>query len=370
MRVEVTLIQGQIDMYVPFSSIKRPAWRRGWLPGAALVALLGAGEPADALVINPVFDASWASAPAGATTDVNNVIKEYEADFSNPVTVSIAFGWGELNGSPIGSGAATVFATSDFPPPFGPASTFTLAQVKGFYASAAAAPGSTQVLVTANSHLPATYPNPGGSAGFFIPDAEYLALTGTPLNADTIDGFTGYATNFCGGGTCPYDFSGGTPGPNAIDFTAVVEHELSHALSRSDYAFSSGAPGGAPPFLTPQDFFKFQDSSGCTTTLDPKFDIACFSYDGGATNPGPRTFSNTSDSGDWINAANDSYNAFISQGEFASVSTADILLMCAEGWNDQAVCGTPATSAPEPATLALLGTSLLGFAALRRRRRQ
>ena len=146
------------------------------------------------------------------------------------------------------------------------------------------------LLVTANNYLPSSYPNPGGlSNGFFIPDAEYKALTGGALNGDTIDGFTGYATNFCGGGTCPYDFTGGVPGSTAIDFTAVVEHELSHALGRVDYAFSSGTAGGAPPFLTPQDFFKFADSNGCTTALDPKFDITCFSYDGGATNPGPRT---------------------------------------------------------------------------------
>jgi len=345
-------------MHDPFAFIKRPARRVGLLSGAAMVALFSVGQPADALVINPVFDDSWAPAPAGATTDVNNVIAEYEADFSNPVTVTVAFGWGELNGSSITSGAATTFSTSDLPPPFGPVTPFTFSQLKSFYNTAAGASGATQVLVTANAHLAA--PN---TLGYFIPDAEYKALTGSPLNGDSIDGFTGYATNFCGGGTCPYDFTGGVPAANAIDFTAVVEHELSHALGRVDYAFAG------MPFLTPQDSFKYAIAAGlCTKTLDAAFDITCFSFDGGTTNPQGRTFSNQSDSGDWINAFGDSYNAFISQGEFASVSAADLDLMFAEGWNDRAARGTPATPTPEPATLALLGTLRLGFAALRRRR--
>jgi hypothetical protein len=208
------------------------------LSGVALGALLGAGQAAQALIITPSFDASWtAAAPAAATAVVQSVIAEYEADFSNNVTTTIAFGWGEVRGIAVTGGASTIFAASDFPPPFGTAGTFGLAQVKGFYAGAAAAAGATQVLATANANLPAAYPNPGQSNGFFIPDAEYKALTGGALNADPIDGYTGYATNFCGGGNCPYDYTGGAPGANAIDFKAVVEHEVAHALGRADYAF-------------------------------------------------------------------------------------------------------------------------------------
>jgi len=336
--------------------------------------LLGVAQPADALTITPVFQGAF---PVAAQNVVNNVITEFQNDFSNNVSLTIAFGWGTLNGGAINSGAATVFDTSDFLSPFGPTTGFTLAQTRALYAAAAAAPGATQVLVTANATLPAAYPNAGCCGGttptnFFIPDAEYKALTGMALDADQFDGYTGYATDFCGVGVpnCAYDFSGGPPPANTIDFQAGVEHELSHAMSRVDFAFSSSggnpSPNASPPFLTPQDFFRYDCG---TTNLDPRFNTPCFSYDGGATNPGPRTFSNSSDSGDWINANNDSFNAFINTGVFAQVSTADILLMCAEGWNDRPVCGTPAVSAPEPGTLALLGTALLGLAALRRRRR-
>jgi len=357
-------------MHDPFASIKRSAQRLGLLSGAALAVLFGGGQQADALVINPIFDAAFPVAARNVVT--NMVIPEFEADFSNPVTINIAFGWGELAGSPITRGAATVFDTSDFLSPFGPSTGFTLAQTKAIYSGAAAGSGATTVLQTANANLPGAYPNGGCCGGttptnFFIPDAEYKALTGAALDADPIDGYTGYATNFCNPSSCAYDFSGGAPPAGEIDFKAVVEHELSHAMSRVDFGFSSGVAGNSPPFLTPQDFLKYDCN---TTTLDPKFSITCFSSDGGATNPQGRTFSNQSDSGDWINANTDSFNAFAFTGLQATVSTADIMLMCAEGWNDRAVCGTPAVATPEPGALALLGTSMLGLAAMRRRRRR
>jgi PEP-CTERM motif len=342
-------------------SIGSPDGKFGLLIGAAFGALVAAGHPADALTIIPSFDASWAAAPVGATIDVNNVITEYEKDFSNPVTITVAFGWGEIGGFAGGPGATPV--TSGAVGNVNGFTLYTLAQTKSFYNTAVGLQPTNTALATADAHLPATFTNPapGGSSLFGIGDSEYLALNSVAQNGNTVDGYLGVATNFCGGGTCPYDFTGGAPGPTAIDFTAVIEHELSHAMGRLDQAF---APPN-PPELTPLDFFKYQDNAGtCTTTLDPRFDVTCFSIDGGATNPLGRTFSNVSDSGDWINATGDSYNAFIGQGEFASVSSADITEMCALGWEGCAA----AVPTPEPGTLALLSSALLGFTALRRRR--
>ena len=331
-----------------------------------MIGLIVTNTPAKALIINPSFDTSWFNNGAtgwngnlaAATNVVNNVIAEFEAAFSNPVTITLAFGLGETEGSPVTSGASANITGTNYN------QNYTLAQVEALYHAAATAPGATNVLKTADANLPAAYPHPGGRTiggvpAFIIPDSEYIALTGLAQNADTIDGFTGYAVNFCGGGTCPYDFTGGVPAANAIDFTAVVEHEVTHAMGRIDYAFAA-----APQPLTPLDFFKYNRCPG--GTLDPNFDITCFSYDGGATNPGGRTFSNSSDSSDWINFGADSFNAFINQGVFASISTADIQEMCALGWNDNSVCGTAAV--PEPSTLGLLSFSLLGVAILRRRR--
>jgi hypothetical protein len=263
------------------------------IPWAVWAVLLCVRLPARALTIIPSFDPSWAAAPAGATTDVNAVIAEYEADFSNPVTITVAFGWGEVAGNPITSGAMTNFPAADFLN-----NQFTLAQIKGLYSTAAGSPGATSVIATADGNLPDVYPNPNGTTNFLISDAEYLALEGKALNADTIMGYTGYATNFCGAANCPYDFSGGKPPVGDINFTASVEHELSHAMGRADTAFLG------TPFLTPQDFFKYDCG---TPTLDPNFNVTCFSFDGDLTNPGGRTFSDQFDSGDWINFPADSF---------------------------------------------------------------
>ena len=287
----------------------------GLLLGGMLGAVFAAGQPADALTITPIFDSPWTNtttgAPAAATTDVTNVIHEYEADFSNPVTITVQFGWGENNGTPVTSGATGGPIAGDF---------FTLAQTKSRYAGAVGLQPTNAALATANAHLPATYINPsaagGNSQNFFIGNAEYKALTGTALPGYTgNDSSTGYATNLCSGATCPSSFQ------------AIVEHEVAHAMGRIDQAFVSPNP----PFLTPLDFFKYDLG---TTTLDRTFVQTPFSIDGGATNPLGRTFSNTSDSGDWIGVPSDSYNFSVANG--ATVSSADITEMCALGWND---CG-------------------------------
>jgi len=59
----------------------------------ALLAIIGtAASPAGALTINAQYDANWLNnAPAGAYTDVQNVIQQYDTAYSNPVNVTIQF---------------------------------------------------------------------------------------------------------------------------------------------------------------------------------------------------------------------------------------------------------------------------------------
>ncbi|MGN6750863.1 MAG: hypothetical protein ACTHJS_19990, partial [Xanthobacteraceae bacterium] len=57
------------------------------------------------LVINIVYDSSVANAPAGFTADVQAVVNYFESHFSNPITITIDVGYGEVDGSSLGSGA-------------------------------------------------------------------------------------------------------------------------------------------------------------------------------------------------------------------------------------------------------------------------
>jgi hypothetical protein len=345
------------DVYKFSRLLLSPALRVGVSPllvSAATIAAFGVPRPAEALIITPIFETSWTSnAPSGATTVVNNVISEFESLFSNTVTVNVEFGWGDINGSALPNNALGV---ANFP---SQNPQYSFSQTKTLFQNASLAQPNNTALSTAVANLPSSYPNPGGATSFFIPDPEYLALTGVAQNADPIESFTGYGTLV--GTGFGWDFSGGTPSANNFDFTAVAEHEVAHALGRVDWAFQGGQ-GGAPPKLSPLDFYKYDCG---TPTLDPKFNATCFSINGGATDL--QKFSDQSDSGDWFGPSGtggDSFDAFLAAGNKAVMSTADITEMCALGWQ-----GCAAVSAvPEPGTLAFLSTSLLGFLALRRRR--
>ena len=57
------------------------------------------------LVINVVYDPGVSNAPAAFTADVQSVVNYYESHFSNPITITIDVGYGEVDGQSLGSGA-------------------------------------------------------------------------------------------------------------------------------------------------------------------------------------------------------------------------------------------------------------------------
>ena len=343
----------------------------GWMLAGAGSIFLFDPTPVLALTIETTYESSWATAPSGATADVNNVINQLESDFNRSnVTINIQFGWGDINGAAI---PANDLGVTNFPQnfvSFPPTPLYSLSQVNGFITAAAAANPTNTALNIAANHLPSSYPgytNPG----FFIPDAQYLALTGKAQNSNTINAYIGFGT--LSGSGFSWSTTGGQPGSTQFDLTSVLEHEITHALGRVDYAFSY--PLTNPAFLTLLDLFKFNKA---TNTRDPRFSNTNFSIDGGMTYPTSGTagvFSNQSDSSDWQNIlasgacpGSDSFDACLEPGILTTMSSLDLTEMCALGWSGSA-CGT-VPAVPLPAALPLFASGLVGLLLLGWRRKK
>ena len=67
--------------------------------------LVSGSSGSSGLVINVVFDASCANAPPGFEAGVEAVVSYFESHFSDPITITIDVGYGEVDGQPLGFGA-------------------------------------------------------------------------------------------------------------------------------------------------------------------------------------------------------------------------------------------------------------------------
>src|SRR5215472_16790296 len=135
-----------------------------WLPSPVGVELATAGgtttstssatsstgtSSSSAFVINITWDSSVSRAPAGFTTAIMNAIHYVESRFSDPVTIDIGVGNGEVAGSPLPSGTLGESRWS--------ASSFSYAQLR----DALAAGATTASDATAVASMPATSPVSG-----------------------------------------------------------------------------------------------------------------------------------------------------------------------------------------------------------------
>jgi hypothetical protein len=226
---------------------------------ALATAIFGHALPAcgAGLVINPIFDSTITSDPNATTIEntINSAIQVYEADFLNPITVSIKF-------QEVSTG-------------LGSSSTFVGDISYTSYRAALASAPSTPTKTTALAHLPAGPNNPvNGNANVAISTANSRAL-GFNLNPPS-----GQPDGTISLNTSLMNLSRNSIDPAKFDLMAVASHEIDETLgfasALNGLANGDPAPTGS---VSPLDLFRY-DQNGNRSTNTAINSQAFFSLDG------------------------------------------------------------------------------------------
>ena len=274
----------------------------------AFAGALAQPQTQSGLVINVSYGADVASAPSEFKTEVQAVVAFFESHFNDPVTINIEVDYGEVDGTPLDSGALGESVTEYV------GSSFT--KIK----NALAADATTTDDATAMAHFASSDPT-GGK--YFISTAEAKAMGLYGANA-ALDGYCGFDSS---PGTFDYNEADGIT-RGQYDFFATVAHEFSEVMGR---ILNVGESIGGGSSYLPYDLFHYssngvRDFSGTTAGY--------FSIDGGATNLDNFNTDPSGDFGDWAaSAGNDAFDAFSPRGVVNSVTAADLTALDVIGWN-------------------------------------
>ncbi len=289
-------------------------------PGGATTQSYGA---AGGLVFDVTYDASVNSAPAGFKAAFAAAIEFYTTKFSDPVTINIDVGWGEVDGKPLSAGA---LGENDWS-----FKTYRYTQVRSALQANATSADDREAIAT----LPTIDLSGGGNFWITTADQKALGLLGA---STAVDGYVGFNANDI------FSFDPSNRGVSgAYDFIGVAEHEISEVMGRD--SFAGQTISGRSYSYSPMDLFRY--ASPGTRQLGtgaPSY----FSIDGGTTDLGNwNNFvtGNSGDLGDWAGTTPytpDAYNDNNEPGVVNPVTQSDIRLMNVIGWD-------PAPSQPSTA---------------------
>jgi hypothetical protein len=290
--------------------------------------------------INLIYDSSTATAPQAFFTAMTTVVNNFDALFTNNVTVNINVGWGVVN-APDGAHTIpnTAVATSYRNTP----ASYTYTQVRNALIATAQASGSPDQQA-AVAQLPVAEPA-GLGQHFVLGTAEAKALGLVNANATPLDGAVGFAVTPLFGGNTPYAWYYGTGTPtasNQYSFIATAEHEITEIMGRIAWAHKSinfngtnqvGQINDAENVI---DLFRYAGPNQRQLgTSGPSY----FSLDGGATDLKDWQLAgstgNDGDLVDWVDnhPTGDAFDKDITPGEFLPMSAVDLMLMNILGWN-------------------------------------
>lgn len=280
---------------------------------------------ASGFTINISWDASVASAPSGFTSGVLSAVQYLESQFSNPVTLNIDVGYGEVNGTALGSG--TLGASEWYLDSVG------YSQLVG----ALSANAVTSAATTAVASLPSTVPVNGT---FWTTAAQAKALGLAPATGSSIDGYVGFSSSY------PFTYSDSAGvAAGTYDFTGTVLHELTEVMGRA--LLTGTTVGSTPNSYTAYDLFHY---SGAGTRDFSASTPGYFSVDGGTTDLAAFNTQAGGDAGDWASSVtNDAFDAFSSPGVVNAVSHADLTALNVIGWTPASSTNATAPTAPTTA---------------------
>ena len=311
----------------------QPASPSGGVSGGTLSQTqLFAAPQATHITIVPTFDASVTNATSIATsyeTAVNSAIQYFENEITTPITVDIAFGWGEVGGSTISAGALGESSSSYY--------SYSYTQV---YNAVQGLANKSAVQQTAYATLPAIDPTNGASIDVNTAQAMALGLSNTPGGPDGSVGLDSTSSFF---------WSQSSPQAGSYDAVSTFEHEISEVLGRLD----NGGTGNSYTLL---DFFRYTaanlgsaDPPGSAAgSIDQPFipgysktNQSYFSYDGKTVTYAydtPADVAQGNDIADWgPNVANDSFGFGVT-GAVSPVSTVDLEELNVIGYSLAAAC--------------------------------
>ena len=210
------------------------------------------------LTIDVNYDSSVSHAPSGFTSAVASVVSYFELLFSDPITITIDVGYGEVDGQSLSSGA------------LGESYTNFIAPVSySTFKNALTADAKTPIDASAIASLPTSDPTNG--AGIDVSTAQAKAL-GLMPNNNQVDGYIGFSSSD------PFTYNpNGRAVAGSYDFLGVVAHELSEVMGR----ISDLVSGASASSLTALDLFRYS-APGTRELVGGQ--AAYFSVDGGKTN--------------------------------------------------------------------------------------
>jgi Hint domain len=324
------------------------------------VPTIGSGTAAG-LIINVTYDSSVTNLDtvgnaaynptlyAEYTSAVQAAVQFYESEITTPITLNISFGWGEVAGSVISTGALAQSSTFS--------SDYTYAQV---LAAVQATDTTSAVQQAAVLSLPSKDPTKG--ATFAIATAEAKAL-GLDTTYTGTDGSVGLDSSQ----TFSWSQTGVTSG--TYDAVGALEHEISEVMGRSDdagvkntytlldmfrYTAATGLSGAAPGSAVgerDQPFVAGYSTTAPASAVAGLNSYSYFSYNGTTiTNQYdiPTQVAKGADVADWAAAVTDDSYGYSDQGHASLVTTTDLQEMNVLGY-DLVACYLPDTRIATPA---------------------